>query len=86
MSPVPRLCTEDRIRVVVLHEEGYSCNKIALKLKVARFTVQQIIKKHKEIGNVEDSKGRGRKRITTSREDRLIVKQSLKDRKKHLGF
>eukprot|EP00795_Rhopilema_esculentum_P006592 gene6592-12133_t len=82
MSPVPRLSTEDRIRAVVLHEEGYSCNKIALKLKVARITVQQIIKKHKETGSVEDRKGRGRKRITTSREDRLIVKQSLKDRRK----
>eukprot|EP00795_Rhopilema_esculentum_P008069 gene8069-13984_t len=44
--------------------------------------VQQIIKKHKETGSVEDRKGRGRKRITTSREDRLIVKQSLKDRRK----
>ena len=82
MSPVPRLSTEDRVRVVVLHEEGYSCNMIALRLKVARCTVQQIVKKHKETSSVEDRKGRGRKRITTCREDRLIVKESLKARKK----
>ena len=80
MSIVPRLSAEDRVRVVVLHEEGYSCNKIALRLKVAQSTVQQIIKKHRETGSVGDRKGRGRKRITTSREDRMIVKKSLKAR------
>ena len=69
------------MRAVVLHEEGYSCNKIALKLKVARFTVQQIIRQYKETCSVVDRKGRGRKRVTTSRENRLIVKQSLKDRR-----
>ena len=69
------------MRAVVLHEEGYSCNKIALKLKVARFTVQQIIRQYKETGSVEDRKGRDRKRVTTSRENRLIVKQSLKERR-----
>ena len=82
MSPVPRLSTEDQIRLVVLHDEGYSCNRIALKVKISQSTVQRIVKKHKEMCSVEDRKGRGRKRITTSRVDRLIVKESLKARRK----
>eukprot|EP00795_Rhopilema_esculentum_P010011 gene10011-18637_t len=45
MSPVPRLSTEHRIRAVVWHEEEYICNKIALKLKVARFTAHQKIQR-----------------------------------------
>jgi len=53
---------EDRGRVVVLHEEGNSCNKVAQKMKVARSTVQAIVKKHRETGTVKDREGRGRKK------------------------
>ncbi|XP_042861277.1 uncharacterized protein LOC122246649 [Penaeus japonicus] len=82
MAPVPRLSIEDRMRVVVLHEEGYSCNKIAQKLNIARSTAQQIVKKHQETGTVKDREGRGRKKITTKREERVIIKEALRDRRK----
>ena len=82
MTPVPRLSIEDRVRVAVLHEERYSCYRIALELKVAQCTVQQIIKKRKETSSVADRKSKSRKRSVTPREDRLIGKQSLKARKK----
>ena len=74
--------SEDRMRAVVLYEEGYSMNKIAERLHVARRTIQELIKKHKETGKVEDRSGRGRKKLTTPRQDRAIIKQSLKDRRK----
>ncbi len=82
MVPTPRLSTEDRIRVVVLHEEGLSCNKIAERMNIARSTAQEIVKKHRETGTVKDRKGRGRKKATTKREDRAIIKGALKDRRK----
>jgi len=58
MAPVPRLSMEDRVRVVVLHSEGNSCNKKAQKMKVARSTVQAIVKKQRNWY----SKGQGRQR------------------------
>jgi len=70
MAPVPRLSMEDRLRVVVLHEEGNSCNKVAQKMKVARSTVQAIVKKHRETGTRKGREGRGRKKRITDREDK----------------
>ena len=60
MSQRPRLTMEDRVRVVVLHEEGYSCNKIAKRMKEARNTIQEIVRKYRETGSVMDKDGRGR--------------------------
>jgi len=81
MAPVLRLSMEHRARVVVLHEEGNSCNKVAQKMKVARSTVQAIVKKHRETGTVKDREGRGRKKRTTDREDRVIIKEALRNRR-----
>ena len=50
------------MRAVVLHGEGYSCNNTAERMKVARATVQQIVKQYKETGSVKDREGRGRKK------------------------
>jgi len=81
MAPVPRLSMEDRVRVVVLHGEGNSCNKVAQKMKVARSTVQDIVKKHRETGTVKDREGRGWKKRTTDREDkRVIIIEALRNK------
>ena len=64
MAPRPRLTMEDRARAVVLHEEDYSCNKIAKSMKVARNTIQEIVRKYREKGSVMDRAGRGRKNIS----------------------
>ena len=82
MPPRPRLTMEDRVRDVVLHEEGYSCNKIAKRMKVARNTIQEIVRKYRETGSGMDRAGRGRKKITTTREDRIIKHFSLRNRRK----
>ena len=57
-------------------------NKIAERLHVSRRTIQALIKKHRETGKVEDRPGRGRKKLTTPRQDRIIIKESLRDRRK----
>ena len=39
-------------------------------------------KKHKERCTIKDRPGRGRKKLTTPRQDRVIIKESLRDRRK----
>ena len=73
---------EDRVRAVVLHEEGYSRNNIAKRMKVARNTIQEIVRKYRETGSVMDRAGRGRKKITTTREDKIIKHFNLRNRRK----
>ena len=82
MTTRPRLSVQERMRVVVLNEEGYSMNSIAKRLKMGRRTVQEIVKKYAETGEVKDRLGRGRKKKTSTREDRKIVQACLNDRRK----
>ena len=70
MDPRLRLIMEDRVRAVVLHEEGYICNKIAKRMKVARNIIQEIVRNYRETGSVMDRAGRGRKKFTTTLEVR----------------
>ena len=44
MTPRPRTGSEEKIRVVILHEKGYSINKLVVRLHVARRTTQDLIK------------------------------------------
>ena len=81
MAPRPRLTMEDRVRAVVLHEEGYSRNNIAKRMKVARNNIHEIVRKYRETGSVMDSDRRGRKKITT-REDRIIKYFNLRNKRK----
>ena len=82
MASRERLSVQERMRVVVLNEEGYSLNSIANRLRIGRRTVQEIVKKYAETGDVQDRLGRGRKKKTSSREDRKIIQASIKDRRK----
>lgn len=70
MTSRQRLSVQERMRVVVLNEEGYSLNSIAKRLRIGRRTVQEIVKKYAETGDVQDRPGRGRKKKTSPREDR----------------
>ena len=62
MAPRPRLTMGDRVRAAVLHEEGYSCNKIAKRMKVARNTIQEIVMKYRETGSMLQELQGGEKR------------------------
>ncbi|XP_041467369.1 uncharacterized protein LOC121417701 [Lytechinus variegatus] len=75
---VPRALRE---RVVKFHKDGVSVRKIARRLDMKHTTVQYIIQKFKKTGSVENKKGRGRKRATSSRTDRYIKEVVMRDRK-----
>ena len=62
MATRERLSVQERMRVVVLNEEGYSLNSIAKRLRIGRRTVQEIVKKYAETGDVQDRLGRGERR------------------------
>ena len=47
-----------------------------------RNTIQEIVRKYRETGSVMDRAGRGRKKITITREDRIIKHFSLRNRRK----
>ena len=81
MGSRPRLSTEKRWKVIALHKTGMSCNEIARNLRASRSAVQGIVRKHRETASVLDRPGRGRKKMTTSREDRLLIRAALANRK-----
>ena len=52
MGKMRNLSIEERAKVVVLVEEGYSMNKVAQTAGVSRYCVQMILKKQNETGIV----------------------------------
>ena len=67
--------------MVTLSEEGYSGRAIARKQKISLCAVQEIIKKARETGSVNDRPRCGRPASTTPRQDRLLSHLSLSDRR-----
>ena len=80
MGPKPRISLENRGKVLALSEEGYSQREIARRVGCCQRSVSDILKKQHLTGSVKDRKIPGRKRKTTIKEDRLIVRKSKADR------
>lgn len=76
------LSAEQRLKIKILHEQGMSQVKIAREVKCSRCAVQYAINRFQETGSHENRPRTGRKRVTTDRDDRLLIRQSLQDRKK----
>ena len=72
------MSTEERARVVVLVQEGFSMNKVAKRMKISRCCVQEIVKKQR---TVVDRHRSGRPKVSTERQDRELVRLSLRNRK-----
>lgn len=67
-----------RKRVVDDRNEGLSYRKLAEKYKLSVSGVRKICMKYEEYGQVENIEGRGRKRKTTVRYDKLIIREAKK--------
>lgn len=81
--PKTRELTEvERGQIVVLEKQGLSVSAIARQVKCARSTVRMTIKRYKESGSLTNKPKTGRKRKTTSRDERVLERMSLRDRKK----
>lgn len=75
------LTEEFKYRIVFLAEQGISQRNIATILSMNKNTVTNTLKKWKETGSVAQKRGQGRRKKTTVRERRLIIRYSLGDRR-----
>ena len=75
------LSIEQRASVVILSKEGYSGRAIARKFKISVCGVQAILRMALTTGTVEDRDRSGRPPPTTAREDRLLYRLSLSNRR-----
>ena len=76
-----KLTHDEHIKIVVLHEEGYSTVQIAKRIKHNQSSVSRTLSRLKKTGSVDDRKHTGRPRITTPREDRSLLRICLNDRR-----
>ena len=67
--------------VVAKVEQGVSCRQVAREMGIRPNTVSDIMKKHRETKSVADLPRSGRPRKTTPRDDRLLLRMSLGDRR-----
>ena len=82
MSQKPRISIENRGKILAFKEVGLSHREIAKRVGCSLGTVSNVLKKKQETGTVQDRPIPGRKRVTTIREDRTIVRISLAARRK----
>ncbi|CAH1979621.1 unnamed protein product [Acanthoscelides obtectus] len=82
MAKTNELSIEKRGKIQVFHEQGKSQVDIAKTVKCSRRCVQYTIQRFSQTSSHKDRPRSGRKRITTDRQDRILTRESLKNRKK----
>ncbi|KAL1506201.1 hypothetical protein ABEB36_005603 [Hypothenemus hampei] len=82
MPKVADLSLEKRVRIQILHEFRKSQVYISKFVKCSRCAVQTALKRFRETGSQISRPKTGRNRITTARQDRILIRESIKDRKK----
>ena len=75
-SIMPRISAEKRSLVIEFTNGGMTQKEIAQTLNISRRSVQYIIKKFKETGQVADRERSGRPRILSKRMERRVVRIS----------
>ena len=76
-----RLSEGQRLEAVARKQAGESYSAISRRMGVSRQAIITLIKKHRVSGSVKDKRGRGRKRATTVRQDRKLIRKSLQNRR-----
>ena len=81
MAPERRLSYEERVKIQVLRDKGYSLAAIADKVKCSRSFASKTLLRMKETGTLKDRKRSGRPRNSSSREDRAVAQISIQNRR-----
>ena len=76
-----RLPHDDRVKVAVLRVEGYSMEAITSRVKSSHSAVSKTLKRLKESGSVDDRLCSGCPRLSSARDDRELVRISLRNRR-----
>lgn len=82
MPKKSELSEHQRKLIVFLRTQGENQKEIAKTTKCSRCAVQTTIKRFEETNSYSNRKRTGRKRATTNREDRKLIRESLKNRRK----
>ena len=82
MGRTSELSPTKRARIISMKTLGVKDRAISAELKIAPSTVSKTWKRHLELGHFEARKRSGRPKKTTERLDKLIVRSSLKQRRK----
>ena len=81
MAPKRRLSYEERVKIQVQRDEGYSLASIADNVKCSHSCVSKTLLRVRETGTLKDRKRSGRPQISSSREDRALVRISIQNRR-----
>ena len=81
MPKKKQLSCKTKTAILVLLKEGYSERQVASRLKISKTAVHQTKEKKKTTGATEVQPGRGRKRLSSAREDRYLIRKSLSNRR-----
>ena len=79
---MPKISINDRNRIIVLHEEGYSQVNIAKRVNCSRASVQKIVKKYNQTGDVVDKEKSGRPKMLSLRDEQFLKITALRNRNK----
>lgn len=71
---------EKRETIILLHQSGLTIKEIISKQLATPRTVYRIIKQFKETKSVAVKTSSGRRRLSSSRQDRSLIRHSLRDR------
>ena len=71
---------ENRGKLLALSQEGYTQREIAARVGCSEGSVSDMLKKQRLTGSVNDAQIPGRRRKTSEREDRIIVRKSKSNR------
>ncbi|KAI4463942.1 transposable element-related [Holotrichia oblita] len=82
MPKIRELTQAERGQIVLLHSQNMSLAAIAKQMKCSRCAVRTTIKRYQDTGSFTNRRKSGRRRSTTARQDRLLERISLRDRKK----
>ena len=74
-----RLSQDDRVKMVVLREEGYRIEPIAARVKCSHSAVSKTLKKHSELGSVRDRPRTGRPRIHIFSKDTYLQQGKIEN-------
>ena len=77
---MPRLSKENRYLALGMLENGAKKAAVARHFGVSRVAIVDLSRRHAESGTPADRPRSGRPRVTTPQEDRLLVRESRKDR------
>lgn len=73
------LSYDQRLQIVTLSEAGHSCRQLANQFGIRPNTVSDLLRKYRETGSVENRQGQGRRRISSQRQDRALLRLSAND-------